>query len=447
MRRKQNKEAASSASQAPTSCIPSDLSQIPLKNVNTFSDITDASGGQAMFTGSLQAKSLGLSEFTFSSSFFKCLQAKLEAALWEHYLVSKTQENENVLVNMSAKKTETFVKFPICPDLQLPFVGKVTMMKTKHSLPFVTLFGVPFWIDDCQSVDILIPAWSCKTVTRADIAYFKMQTKKCKVVIINEGHEGGSEQEPLPKLSVFLVQVESAGTGSDDDNDASVDVVPKWGLSHRHCTTDAFLTNLVPLPDVQAKVEKEITLQKTRAEKQARSEVEKFLKQRKEQTQGQSQAKTKKGKAAKGGASSSVDHLADALYVDGLPDDPRDKIRALESMVETQEKLDSVIQKAKDKIVVPSKVAITKMASEEARTSASGRAKAMQEALAAAKLADEGKGQTETEDTSAAVALGLGALRGFVDKSAGKISVNKSSSKEKKSESTDLAKMGKHLLK
>lgn len=149
-------KAASSAS--PTGSPTFNLSRIPLSMVNTFSDISDASGGQAMFAESLQAKSLGLSKFTFSSSFFKCLQSKLEAALWQHYLLNTTNESSNVVVNMSAKKTETFVKFPIHPDLHLPFVGKVSMVKTKTCLPFVTLFGVPFWIDDCQSADILIGA-------------------------------------------------------------------------------------------------------------------------------------------------------------------------------------------------------------------------------------------------------------------------------------------------
>lgn len=232
-------------------------------------------------------------------------------------------------------------------------------------------------------------------MTRADIAYFKMQTKKCKVIIVNENMAEKSEKKPddadvaiLPMLSVLLVQVDQAGTGSDDDGDAG-DVVPSWALKHRHCTTDAVLTSLVPLSDVEAKVQKEVALQKQRAEKQARSEVDKFLEQRKDQQQSQSQqaqGKVKKEKKHAKGGGSSVDNLAEALYVDGLPDDPKAKIAALESMVATQVKLDNVIKNAKEKITVPDKVAITRMASEEAKTSSSGRAKAMQEALAAAKL-------------------------------------------------------------
>ena len=134
-----------------------------------------------------------------------------------------------------------------------------------------------------QLTYLLVPAWSCKTATRADIAYFKMQTKKCKVIIVNENMAEKSEKKPddadvaiLPMLSVLLVQVDQAGTGSDDDGDAG-DVVPSWALKHRHCTMDAVLTSLVPLSDVEAKVQKEVALQKQRAEKQARSEVDKFL--------------------------------------------------------------------------------------------------------------------------------------------------------------------------
>ena len=142
-----------------------------------------------------------------------------------------------------------------------------------------------------------------------------------------------------------------------------------------------------------------------------------------------------------------MDNLAEALYVDGLPDDPKAKIAALESMVATQVKLDNVIKNAKEKITVPDKVAITRMASEEAKTSSSGRAKAMQEALAAAKLAEEGKSNAAQENEEIIkVSLGLGALRGFADKSSGKTIAKKTKDK-KASESTDLYKMGKHLLK
>lgn len=134
-----------------------ELSKVPLDLVNTFSDVSDPSGGQALFAQSLEATALGLTRMKFSSSFFRCLQAKLEGALWQNYLRSVTKEDENVIISLSFKRVESFVKYPVSQELLLPYVGKVTMVKSRGSMPFVTLVGVSFFIEDSQSADILIP--------------------------------------------------------------------------------------------------------------------------------------------------------------------------------------------------------------------------------------------------------------------------------------------------
>lgn len=76
------------------------------------------------------------------------------------------------------------------------------------------------------------------------------------------------------------------------------------GQGAQYCITDASLSNLVPLPDVQTKVAKEVSLQKHRAEKQARTQVEQFLKQ---QSQGQGTEKNKKVKASTSSKGSAVE--------------------------------------------------------------------------------------------------------------------------------------------
>lgn len=427
-----------------------DLSNVPLSMVNTF---TNSMTGQSLFENSWEANNLGLQKMKFSSAFFKVLQSKLEAALWQYYVLATTHEDENVVVNITSKKVETYVKYPIAHDLELPYVGKVTMVKTRTSLPFVTLFGVPFWIEDCQSADIMVPAWSCKTVTRADIAYFKMQTKKCKIVLVashgsadtkekndkdmNADHAPAADD---PQIAVTITVDMPTVTGNSE-----FELVPEWALKHRYCICDATLTSLVPLPDVTAKVSKEVTLQQQRAEKSARSQVEQFLKQRKE-ADASTAAKAKKG-SKKG--NTSVDALAETLFVDGLPDDPAEKVRALETMVKTSEKLDTIIELAKGKITMPTRLGITKMASEEARTSASGRAKAMQDALEAAKRAEQGGGEGEEQGnekrSESSLGVGMNALRSHVEKKSG--NPVKKTAKDKKAGTSDLSKLGKHLLK
>eukprot|EP00438_Fugacium_kawagutii_P003613 Skav205174 [mRNA] locus=scaffold1525:100932:107575:- [translate_table: standard] len=421
--------------------IPSDLTCVPLEIVNTFSDITVESG-ESVFATSLEATSLGLEKMQFSSAFFKFLQSQLEAALWQSYLKQNTREADTVIVNLAAKKTEIMVKYPICSELKLPYVGKVTMVKTKTCLPFVTLFGVPFYIEDPQSSDILVPAWNCKTVTRADVAYFKMHSQPCKVVLIDvQPSHSGTDQDDradpvVPCLSVELVH---APEGSTD-----FELVPSWALSYSYCVADATLTSLVPLPDVQEKVTKEVNMQQQRAEKQARTQVEQFLKQRKDSNQ-QHNAKGKKSKASTS-KGSAVDQLAESLYVHGLPEDPAEKVVALQELLATSEKLDNIIEQAKKKISVPDRVAITKMASEEARTTSSGRHKAMQDALMAAKREEEGKG-TDQEKLDSKPSVGLSALRAHAEKTGSIQCVKKKDKKSNTSAaSSDMAKLGKHLL-
>ncbi len=440
-----------------------DLSAVPLHMVNTFADpaVCASTPGHSSFEKSMEARSLGLQNMKFSSAFLKIVQTKLEAALWEHYLMMNTGENENVIVNLSSKKIETYVGYPIKEDLELPYVGKVTMIKTKTSLPLVTLFGVPFFVEDCQSADIMVPAWSCKSVTRADIAYFKMKTSPIKLLlVVRTGNKSRSKESEESKSEDAAASTASPTIISEADFSMSMhlcsgfhewEIVPEWALKDRYCICDATLTSLVPLPDVQSKVAKEVGLQQQRAEKSARSQVESFLKHRKDSaqtSQGSSKQKRSGGAKASKGANS-VEALAESLFVDGLPEDPKAKVIALEELVKTQENLDKVIEQAKSKITMPDRLGITKMASEESRTTSSGRAKAMQDALEAAKRAEERGLSAESQESSAdsKLGLGLGALRTRAEKMIGGPVVNKKSKEKKVATQSDLAKLGKHLLK
>eukprot|EP00438_Fugacium_kawagutii_P029202 Skav229537 [mRNA] locus=scaffold568:49055:58809:- [translate_table: standard] len=381
-------------------------------------------------------------------------EAKLESALWEWYLNSKTYENDNVIVNLSSKKLETYVKYPISEDVELPYVGRVSMVKTKNSFPFVNLFGVQFWIEDCQSADILIPAWTSKTVTRSDIAYFSMKTTKCKVVLIRPKSKSNTAtgSEKISLSSPYSIHCHLAVLENDESLD--IEAVPSWALDEAYSVSDGALVSLVPLTDVEDKVSRELSLQKQRAEKQARSQVEQFLKQRKDANQQQTNVKSKKAKSASA-KNSSVDNLAESLLVNGLPEEPKEKVAALEKLLAVDEKLNQIIENAKGKVTTPDRLAITKMASEEYIKTSSGRAKAMQEALVKAKRqeaktadSEEEADTTGTPEGAQASALGLGAIRAHAEKTgsvAGRVKkINKEKSQSAKS---DIAKLGKHLLK
>ncbi|CAE8605395.1 unnamed protein product [Polarella glacialis] len=69
-------------------------------------------------------------------------------------------------------------------------------------------------------------------------------------------------------------------------------------------------------------------------------------------------------------------------------------------LVEMHSKSASDLEKEKAKVKLPSHIALTKLISDEAKTSRSARAKAMAEALAAAQLAAEQEDPTKSKSTS-----------------------------------------------
>ena len=242
--------------------------------MNSFSALSD----DGVFARTPEARVMALCDRDFTSSFLKLLQSKLEAALWQfYYSFAEKDDSKNVMVNLAAKKAEVFVKFPIPEELNLMYVGKVTLVKTKTSVPFVKMFGVQFFVDDPQNADILMPAWQCKTVTRADVAYFKLVENTCRVLFVIEKQtnqlsgppaEASLDDQNLDKLlsrpKACHIQV-LMGAETDEGSDP----IPSEVRNKSHWVFDGTLSSLVPLPDVEDKVKKEVTLQKQRAEKSA----------------------------------------------------------------------------------------------------------------------------------------------------------------------------------
>lgn len=423
---------------------------MPLSMVNCFAD-EQADSGKTFLAASHEASILGLEKASFSAGFLKMLQSKLEAALWSMHLSLDTHEGKEIVVNLASKRMETYVKYPIDSKLVLPYIGKVTQVKTSTSLPFVTLFGVNFYIDEMKNADVLLPAWTCKTVTRADIAYFKLEKSFYRLALITD-----PSSSTLHDLEVHL---SPDGRECPEAFGEHAAWMPSWAQSKRTFTVYSEISSLVPLADAESKVQRELELQRQRAEKSARSQIDAFLKKSRESTNeagttkpGKKKTGGGRGKAGSGSAAAtSIEGLAESLLGDGLPEEREARIKALESIVETSGKLESIVTGVKEKITTPTKVGITKMASDEARVSASARTKAMKELLAAAKASEGGGSRKGIEDTGAdalsAAAVGLAAAKAVAEKESSGSAQKKDKSKGNKQTSCDLVKAGKHLLK
>ena len=65
----------------------------------------------------------------------------------------------------------------------MPFIGNISLVKTKDAIKIATIFGVDFFMTksgyDLGS-DVICPAWACSSVSRADQSFF--QHKKDKLI-------------------------------------------------------------------------------------------------------------------------------------------------------------------------------------------------------------------------------------------------------------------------
>ena len=75
------------------------------------------------------------------------------------------------LISHMAKETQSM----------MPFIGNISLMKTKDAIKIATIFGVEFFMTKCGhdlGSDVLCPAWACACVSRADQSFFAYKKDK-----------------------------------------------------------------------------------------------------------------------------------------------------------------------------------------------------------------------------------------------------------------------------
>lgn len=151
--------------------------------VNNFVFFPEALASGSKELDSPELKDLGLKDL--SVIFVRRFEASLELLLWNVWetLMAKVDEAVVLDPSSSSSKEQIMVKYPTPSDLVLPFTGHVTSQSSDpKAIHIGTIFGVKFFLT--PSPNVCVPAWSVKTVTRLDQAFFSYHENTIKVLLV-----------------------------------------------------------------------------------------------------------------------------------------------------------------------------------------------------------------------------------------------------------------------
>ena len=133
------------------------------------------------------------------------------------------------MVDVRAKKDMMSVQAPAGPsDVCLPFAGNVAMACPKNSRFLTNIFGIQYYVQpraDALSSDIVIAAWSARTVTKACDCYFNSMTVERRFLVLRErvpedGVDANTEAENINLRGVqhlkFFLAPDSESTKATD---------------------------------------------------------------------------------------------------------------------------------------------------------------------------------------------------------------------------------------
>ena len=384
------------------------------------------------FEDSVEAKALGLERFCASS--MVQFQKKLEAAVWE-FFQDLSRGDDHILVDFrAAKKDAVTVKLPAPTPttMALPFVGPLSTTKTPKNIKFCTVFGVDFYINPCgedlQTAEVLVPAWYCRPVTKADQAYFAVSTVTVGVTL-------KASTSSLASVSVLSFAPPEADRAGDDC---------------KYCKLECSIQMLNPLADINHKLEADLKKNKEKAEKSTRNCINSSVKQ----AQKAAAAKKKTNKRKRG---------AEEAGAEGENADPNgggenaavDWAARLQKAEEDQLKIDALVNEAVNACKKPSAIPITRLCSDSERVQNSSRAMLLQSVLREKQDAEK-KAAAEVVKTHAAAALPgkLGAMaavqafeRDGVLGGKGKKKAKAGGENSAAAAAENVMKLGKHVLK
>lgn len=218
------------------------------------------------------------------------------------------------------------------------------------------------------ATDLCVPAWTVRTVSRADQAYFDSSHYQEKVVIY---HTGGHGELSIDAKYLGLQNV----NGSHDDSPIMQDIVKN---NRPHIVVTLSIQCLQPVNDLDTKLTAEIDVQR-KNEKQIRTMVGAAVKAKVKAKKKQSKSVNKDDGEEEETLPKQEKFVFETLGIDA-PASREESIATLKGLLEQEKQFEELIQKAKQSIQKPKTLPLTRLQAEEDRIR-QNRAKLMQVAL------------------------------------------------------------------
>ena len=159
---------------------------VDLSSLQCVNSFRLQSGPQEFLEQSPEAEALRLDRVP--ASFVRRFELELEKMMWMIWPDFSAHEGSSVILNLAktSKSEAIMVKYPVDPNLSMPFRGRVTCNPSGVKAPRLFLtkaFGIKFFLEPPQE-NICVPAWSVKTTARHDLAYFQNIVHKVDVSVV-----------------------------------------------------------------------------------------------------------------------------------------------------------------------------------------------------------------------------------------------------------------------
>ena len=201
-----------------------------MQSLNSYTDSSASSQANALACSDA-ASALKLNASEFDALSLKCLERRLELLQWDVYQDLLAGANK-VMIDVKAKKDMVTVQAPAAPnEVCLPYAGTLALSSPKGSRLFTSLFGIPFYIQpraDALSSDIVIPAWSARTVTKACDCFFNCVTMKRGFVALREALDSDGALEDLKHIQ-FILLAESRSAEKKDQVEDMIEACTSGG--------------------------------------------------------------------------------------------------------------------------------------------------------------------------------------------------------------------------
>ena len=214
-------------------------------------------------------------------------------------------------------------------------------------------------------------------------------------------------------MMIWISQFPNLGKPDDKGSFDHVPLMEQLQVSKAaHIIYDITIQCLRPTANIDEKLEKDVKSQREAVEKQVKTMVNNLQKAKAKAVKKSRRAKEKDGEDDDAVLGKQEKNLFDTLGV-GIPASKEESVEVLKSLLQQEEKVNTLIQKAKDVIQKPTSIPLTRLQGEDDRSN-KNRTKMMQQALEQAQKSMNGPEEEATEVQFGLKAACLKAERGGI---------------------------------